>query len=350
MPKWLKHWSPVVAAALVVSAVSVARAQDPVAEFYRGKSINLIVGGAVGGGLDNYARLLARHIGKYIPGNPAIIPQNMPGAVSNKAASYLFAQAAKDGTAIGAIDAAAVLQPLLSRKSVPHDPSKFIFLGSANADVYLCIVRSDAPVKSFQETFTKEVILGATAEGAKAHDLPVLLDNVLGTKLRIVSGYAGTRELTLALEGGEVQGMCGLSWATLASQHPDWVARGIVRIIVQEDMKGHPEMNKMGVPLTVDFAKTDEDRQVMELAYSQSMFGRPHVLPPGVPPARVTALRAAYMAALRDTDLLADAAKNRLEIEPLPGEDFQAVVAKLYALPPKIIERAKQALIYKPPS
>jgi tripartite-type tricarboxylate transporter receptor subunit TctC len=338
------------AAALAVAAASTASAQDPVAEFYRGKSINLIVGGAVGGGLDNYGRLLARHIGKYIPGNPAIITQNMPGAVSNKAASYLYTQAAKDGTAIGAIDATAVLQPLLSGKPLPHDPSKFIFLGSANTDVYLCIVRSDAPVKSFQEAFTKEVILGATAEGAKAHDLPVMLNNVLGTKLRIVSGYAGTRELAIALERGEVQGMCGLSWATLASQNPDWVARGIVQIIVQEDTKGHPEMKKMGVPLAVDFAKTEEDRQAMDLVYSQSMFGRPHVIPPGVPVARVTALRAAYIAALRDKDLLADAAKNRLEIEPLPGEDFQALVAKLYALPPKIIERARQALIYKPPS
>jgi tripartite-type tricarboxylate transporter receptor subunit TctC len=344
------HWSVIVTVALTVSAAGMARAQDAVADFYRGKSINLLIGGAVGGGLDSYGRLLARHMGKFIPGNPNIVAQNMPGAVSNKAASFLYTQAPKDGTAIGALDATAVLQPLLSGKPLPHDPSKFIFLGSANTDVYLCIVRSDAPVKSFQETFTKEVILGATAEGAKAYDLPVMLNNVLGTKLRIVSGYAGTRELAIALERGEVQGMCGLSWATLASQNPDWVARGVVRILVQEDTKGHPEMKKMGVPLSVDFAKTDEDRQAMDLVYSQSTFGRPHVLPPGVPSERVAALRTAYMAALRDKDLLADAAKSRLEIEPLAGEDFQALVAKLYALPPKIIERAKQALIHKPPS
>jgi tripartite-type tricarboxylate transporter receptor subunit TctC len=338
------------AACAVCCIANAASAQDSIEQFYRGKTINIYIGSAAGGGYDGYARMLARHMGKYIPGNPIVLPQNMPGAGSNKAAGYVYLQAPRDGTAIGAIQPGAVLQPLLSDQQVQHDPSKFVYLGSANSDVYLCFVRSDAPVKSFKDTFSQEVIMGASAEGATLRDLPVMLDNVLGTKLRLVTGYAGSHEVTMAIERGEVHGMCGMGWASLAMQHPDWITRGMIRILAQEDMNGHPEVNKMGVPLTVEFAKTDEDRQVMELIYSQNVFGRPYVLPPGVPPGRVAALRQAFMAALKDKDLLAEAEKSRFEVGPMSGEDLQAKVARLFALPAKISERAKQALIYKAPA
>jgi len=337
----------------LVAAASAASAQtanrDAVEQFYRGKTINIYVGPAVGGGYDGYARLLARHLGKYIPGNPTIVAQNMPGAGSNKAAGFVYGQAPKDGTAIGAIQPGAVLAPLLSDQPVQHDSKKFIYLGSANSDVYLCFVRSDAPVKSFQETFTREVILGASAEGATLRDLPVMLDNVLGTKFRLVTGYAGSHEVTLAIEKGEVHGMCGMGWVSLAMEHPDWVPSGRMRILAQEDLKGYPALNRMGVPRTIDFAKTDEDRQVMELIYSQNVFGRPYVLPPGVPPERIAALRAAFTAALADKDLLEDAAKMRFEVGALSGADLEAMTSRLFALPTRISERAKHSLIYKPP-
>jgi len=345
------------AAAMALGAVTAAGgASDPVSaqegaeQFFRGKSINLYIGSSAGGGYDTYARVLARHFGKYIPGNPAIVPQNMPGAASNKLSGFIYSVAPKDGTAIGAIFPGAVLAPLLGDAALQHDPSKLIYLGSANSDVYTCVARTDVPVKTFQDAFTREVIVGASNEGGTTRDLPALSNNVLGTKFRVVAGYAGTREITLALERKEVDGLCGFGWASINASYPYWLTQNVVRILVQENARGHPDLNRMGVPLTVSFAKTEDDRQVLELVYGQSIFGRPFVLPPGVPPDRVAALRKAFMAAFADPELLAEAQKIKLDIEALSGEEVQALVSKAFSLPARITERAKQALIYKPPS
>jgi tripartite-type tricarboxylate transporter receptor subunit TctC len=336
------------AAACLFAGAASANAQESVEQFYRGKTVNIVVGSAVGGGFDGYARMVARHLGKHVPGNPVVVVQNMPGAGSNKAASFVALQAPKDGTTIGAIQPGAVVQPLVSDQAVPHDPSKFIMLGSGSYSVYLCMLRSDAPAKSFEETFTKEVIIGTSGEGSTLREMPIMLTNVLGAKLRLVSGYAGSREVLIAIERNEVHGICGMGWSSIAMQQREWIRNGTLKIIAQEDLKGHPEVNKMGVPLTISFAKTKEDRQVMEMMYSQSLFGRPYVLPPETPPERVTALRHAFMAALADKELLAEAERSGFDVGPMSGEDLQALVAKLYALPPEVIERAKQSLIYKP--
>jgi hypothetical protein len=204
-------------------------------------------------------------------------------------------------------------------------------------------------VKSFQETFDKEAIIGTSTEGASLRDYPMMLINVLGVKLRLIGGYAGSREIMIAMERNEVQGMCGMDWSSFLTQQRDWIGSGFARLLAQEDLKGHPEMNRAGVPLTISFAKTEEDRQVMEMIYSQNLFGRPYLVAPGVPPDRVAALRRAFATMLQDNALLAEAEKSGLDIGPMDGEELQALVAKLYALPPKIIERAKQSLIYKPP-
>src|SRR4051812_3112023 len=174
-------------------AMNAAAAQDAVEAFYRGKTVTITVGSAVGGGYDTYARLVGRHLGRFIPGNPTVVVQNMPGAGSNKAATYVALQAPNDGTAIGAVQAGAITWPLISDQPVPHDPSKFTMLGSANRSVYLCVVRSDAPVETFAETFDKEVIIGTSGEGASLRELPIMLVNVLGVKLRLIGGYAGSR-------------------------------------------------------------------------------------------------------------------------------------------------------------
>jgi tripartite-type tricarboxylate transporter receptor subunit TctC len=342
-----------IAAAVALEALAAtapAAAQDQVEQFYRGKSINLYIGSSAGGGYDTYARVLARHIGKYIPGHPTVVPQNMPGAASNKLAGFIYAVAPKDGTAMGAIFPGAVLAPLLGDAQLQHDPNKLIYIGSANSDVYTCAVRTDSPVKSFRDVFTRETIVGASNEGGTSRDMPALSNNVLGTKFRVVSGYAGTREMTLALERKEVDGLCGLGWTSINASYPHWLTQNIVRILVQENAKGHPDLNRMGVPLAVSFARTEDDRQVMELVYSQAIFGRPFVLPPGTPQERVAALRKAFMAAFADSELLAEAAKMKLDIEALSGGEVQALVTKAFALPPRITERAKQALIYRPPS
>ena len=337
-----------VAALAALAAANPVQAQDAVAQFYKGKQINLYIGTSAGGGYDTYARLLARRFSSYIPGNPAIIPQNMPGAGSNKLASFMYSVAPKDGTAVGAIFSGAILQPLVGDTPTQHDPSKFIYLGNANNEVFVCFARADALAKTFQDTFSKELIIGATNEGGSTRDFAAMLINVLGSKLRIVTGYAGSNEIMLAIERNEVQGLCGVGWSSIAAQHAQWLTNGFGKLIAQLATKGHPEMDKMGVPLAIDFAKTDEDRKVMELIYSQlpSPAGL-YVLPPGTPPDRVAALRKAFMAALQDNDTLAEAKKMDLDLDALEGGAVQAEVAKAYSMPANIVERAKQALVIK---
>jgi tripartite-type tricarboxylate transporter receptor subunit TctC len=334
------------AAACLIAAASGAPAQDA-SEFYKGKQISIVVGSSPGGGYDTYARLLARHFGSAIPGNPQIVVQNMSGAGSNRAAGYIYSVAAKDGTSIGAIFPGAVLQPLLSDVPVPHDPSKFVYLGSANSDVYVCYSRTDAPVKTFKDLFDKELIVGASNPGATTYDLPLLLNNILGTKFKIVTGYPGSREITIALERGEVQAACGLGWTGIETLHPDWFKDDTVRVLVQLSTKGHADLNKRGVPRAEEFARTDDERRVIQLVFSQGVFGRPYVLPPGVPADRVSVLRKAFIAALDDKALRAEAAKMQFDVDAMPGEELQKLVTDLYATPPHLIERARQALTVK---
>jgi hypothetical protein len=204
-------------------------------------------------------------------------------------------------------------------------------------------------VKSFKELLTQELIIGASQPGTSTRDYPAMLNNVTGTRTRLVSGYPGTREITLAIEKGEVQGLCGFSWSSLQAQRPDWVKGGFIRVLVQEHDKGNPDINKMGVPLAVDFAKTPEDRRVMELVYSSQTFGRPYMLPPGVPMERVTALRRAFLDTMRDDELLAEARKIGIVIDPISGEELQALAENIYATPAAIVEQVKQAVLYKAP-
>jgi tripartite-type tricarboxylate transporter receptor subunit TctC len=338
-----------VLAALVCFAAVPANAQDAVADFYRGKQIDIIVGSTAGGGYDAYARLISRHFSNHMPGNPAVVVENMPGAGSGKAAGYVYSVAPKDGTAMAAVFPGVLLDPLIGDVRVPYDPEKLDYVGNANSDVYICFLRSDAPAKTLQDTFSHEVILGVSNAGGTTRDLSTMLNNLIGTKFRIVGGYAGSKEITLAVERNEVQGACGIGWTGLPTLHPDWFANKLVNVIVQLDVKGHPDLNAMGVPLATQFAKTDEDRQVMELIESQGVFGRPYILPPGVPADRVAALRKAYMETMNDPALKAEAETMQLDTGAMSGDDLQALVTRLYALPPAIVARARQALIYAPP-
>jgi tripartite-type tricarboxylate transporter receptor subunit TctC len=334
-----------VAAALALSAPAAA---EDAARFYARKDITLYIGSTPGGGYDSYARLLARHWSEHIPGHPTIVPTNMPGAGSNKLAYYIYAVAPKDGTAIGAIFPGAILAPLIGDKPVQHDPRKFGYVGSVNTEVFICTVRSDAPVKSFKDAFTTEVRVAASAAGGSSRDFPLMLDSVLGTKFKVVAGYPGSREMMLAVEQGEVEGLCGVGISSFAEAQPDWIPSGKVIPIAQEALKPDPEMSARHVPLTVDFATTDEQRQVLALMYSQEVFGRPYVVAPGVPPERLAALRQSFMATLRDPATLADAKRIRLQIDPTSGEEVQKLVAKTFATPPNIVARLKQAIATNP--
>jgi tripartite-type tricarboxylate transporter receptor subunit TctC len=344
----------VIAISIVALAHDSALTQDAVAQFYKGKQITVIVGSSAGGGYDIYARLLSRHIAKYIPGNPTMVVSNMSGAGSNAAAAHVYNVAPKDGTVIGALQNSAVLDALLDAllgdtRRLRHDATKFVHLGSATIDHYVCIARADAPVTSFKDLLTQELIIGASQPGTSTRDYPAMLNNMTGTRIRLVSGYPGTREIMLAIEKDEVKGLCGFSWSSLQAQRPDWLKSGFIRVLVQEHDKGNPAINKMGVPLAVDFAKTPENRKVMELIYSSETFGRPYMVSPGVPAERVAALRAAFTAAMRDKELLAEADKIGLIVDPISGEELQALAEKIYATPANIVEQAKQAMVYRAP-
>ena len=340
------------AAAAMIALATPAGAQDAgdaVAAFYRGKTLTIIVGSSPGGGYDLYGRLIARFLGRHVPGAPGVVVQNMPGAASNVAAANVYNIAPKDGTVIGAIFMGAVVDPLFGDiKRRTHDTQKFQYIGNANADAYVCLVRGDAPVKSLGDAFDKELVVGGSADGASTRDFPSMLRNLLGVKFRIVAGYPGTREINLALEKGEIQGACGETWSSVAATYPAWFKSGLVKPLVQEANVGYPELDRMGVPLTRAFAKTDEQRQILELVYSQAAFGRPYVVAPEVPAERVAALRKAFMETMTDPELVAEARKINVDIAPTSGEDLQALIGKLYATPADVVAKARAAIAFKP--
>jgi tripartite-type tricarboxylate transporter receptor subunit TctC len=331
-----------------------ALAQDSVAQFYKGRQITVIVGSSAGGGYDIYARLLARHMPKYIPGNPSIIVSNMPGAGSNAAGAQIYHVAPKDGTFSGAPQNSAIMDALFdatlgNARRLRHDATKLIHIGSATTDHYVCIARSDAPIKTFQQALTQEFLIGASQPGTSTRDYPAMLNNTTGAKIKQVSGYPGTREITLAIEKNEVHGLCGFSWSSLQAQKPDWIKSGFIRVIVQEHDKGNPEINKMGVPLAVDFATSPENRKIMELIYSSETFGRPYLTAPDVPAERVAALRKAFLETMADKELLADAQRIGLSIDPISGEDLQRLAADIFATPVPFVEKTKDAMVYRAP-
>jgi tripartite-type tricarboxylate transporter receptor subunit TctC len=333
----------------LIGGAAPAVAQDAIAQFYRGRQVEIIVGSTPGGGYDTYARLLARHMTRHIPGNPTLEVQNMPGAGGNKATGYVYAVAPQDGTVIGAVFPGAILEPLLGDKTqIAHDPAKLGYLGSANEDDYLCFARADGPIKNFADLFSHEMIVAASAEGGTSRDLPAMANNVLGTRFKIVAGYPGNREMALAVENGEVQGQCGIGWSAIMAQRPQWIRDHYITLLSQASIKGLASITAMGVPLTTSFAKSEEDRQVLELVYSQGVMGRPYIVGPGVPAERLAALRQSFVATLNDAALRADAERAKLDLDYVDGSDLQDLVSKLYATPQRIVDRAKQALIYRP--
>jgi tripartite-type tricarboxylate transporter receptor subunit TctC len=331
----------------VLSCIGPVQAQNAadkdIEAFYRGKTIQIIVGSSAGGGYDTYARMIARYFGKHVAGNPNVIVSNMPGAGGNVAANSLYNISPKDGTVIGAFQSGVILEPVLGLTPVKHDPSKFHYLGSANDDVYICIARSDSNVQTFDDVLKNELIVGASGSSSTS-DYPAVLNAVLGSKFKIVLGYPGSREISLAIEKGEAQGACGLAWPSIAVTQQGWFDTGKVKVIVQTHAIGYPELNAKGIPLAATFAKTDDQRAMLALLFSQSRFGRPYVLAPEVPAPRVAALRKAFADTMVDPELKAEAAKMKLDIDAVPGADVEEIVRKVYASPPDIIARTKQAV------
>ena len=330
--------------ALALLVAAPAKAQDPSA-FWRGKTISIIVGSSAGGGYDAYARILGRYIGKHLPGNPTVVVNNMPGAASNIMAGYVASVAPRDGTVIGAPFSTQPLAPILEDAgSLRYDPQKLIYIGSANEDTYVCVARRDGPLKTFSDAFRIESVMGGTAETGSTGYLPVLLNNVLGAKFRVVFGYPGSREVMMAIDKSEVHGMCGLGWSTIHSQYADFLKSDRIFPLVQESLKGHAAMDRLGIPRAGDFARTEEQRRILEIIYAQKTFGRPFFISAETPAARIEALGKAFMSTWRDPDLLAEAKRLGLEIGPITGEELQTILAKIYGSSDEVKRKAREAI------
>ncbi len=320
-------------------ASAPALAQDA-NEFYKGKTITIIAGSSAGGGLDLYARLLSRYISRHIPGNPQIIVQDVPGAGSLTAARQLYSIAPKDGTQFGIVLPGALLDPLFNKQDLAaFDPTKFNYLGNGNAETIVCITRRDAPVQSFGDVFKTELVVGGTGPGSSLVDYPVITKSLLNAKIKLISGYKGSREVSLAVQQGEVQGVCGLTWSSAKQQYPDiFKPDGFVKVLVQEDSQPHPELQKLGVPSALSFVKDPVQHTALEVLYSQGIISRPFMLPPNVPADRVALLRKAFTEAFADPELLAEAEKGKLDVKINSGAEVQALVDKLYATPKNVID------------
>jgi tripartite-type tricarboxylate transporter receptor subunit TctC len=334
----------IAALALVCGATPHARAED-VADFYQGKTVELIVGASSGGTYDTYARALARHLSGHIPGKPNVVAKNVVGAGSLIAARNLYFQAPKDGTVIGTIMRGAVMEPLLGDKeNANFDSRKFNFLASAStANDGTCIVRADAKVQTFKQLFDEQLTVGASGRGSAITDMPRYVNNLLNTKIKIIAGYKGTPETILAFERGEIEGICGLQYRDLPRQIPSW-SEGKAKVIVQLGMRSDDEMSKRKIPVIWDFVSSPDDRTVLELVFGQLEFGRPFVAPPGVPAARVAALRKAFGDTLAEPQFTADIERLQLDLDPRSGEEVQALVEKLFAAPPALVARARKVV------
>ena len=324
--------------ALAVVLAQPADAQS-VEEFYKGKTINLVIGYSVGGGYDLYARHLARHIGKYIPGRPAIVPQNMTGAGSLRAAQYLYAAAAKDGSVFGTFGRTIALSPLL--QGAQFDGTKFAWLGSVTNDVSTCVTWHTSPVKTWSDMLEKPVTLGGEGSGADPDVFALLYKNVFGAKIKLVTGYHGTNDTALAMERGEVDGLCGLSWSTMKGRHMQWVRDKKINIIVQAAFSKQPDM--ADVPLITELANPEQLEIVKFILTAQEM-ARPFAAPPGIPEDRKAALVAAFEQTMKDAEFLAEGEKLNIDVNPVSAKALDAMLAELYAAPKSVIERAAQAI------
>jgi tripartite-type tricarboxylate transporter receptor subunit TctC len=328
--------------AFAIGPLSTHHAQAQ-ADFYRGKTIDLMIGYSVGGGYDVYARLIARHMGKHIPGNPVVTPKNMEGAGSLRLANWLYNVAAKDGHVFGTIGRGTGFDPLLGSKTAQFDGTKFNWIGSANDEVSVCVVwNGRSKVTKFDDLLTQELPVGGTGAAADTDQFPRIINGVLGTKMKIITGYPGGNDVNLALERGEVDGRCGWSWSSVKSTRANWMSEKKITILMQLSLAKHPDLPD--VPLIVDLAKNEEQRQILKLIFARQALGRPFLAPPGVPADRVAILRKAFMDTMADKEFLAEADKAQLEITPIAGEQIQKLVGEVYQTPSAVAHKAAEIL------
>ena len=316
-------------------------AADAVADFYKGKTVSMYIGYTTGGGYDIYARTVARYMGKHIPGNPAIVPRNQPGAGSLLLTNMIANTLPRDGTVLGVVSRGAFMEPLFENPEAKFKAEDFTWIGSANNEVSVCVSWHTSGVTKVEDMVTRGMIVGGTGPGADTDTFPIVMNNVLGTKLKLVTGYPGGNDALLAMERGEVEGRCGYSWSSAKSAKADWLRDKKINVLVQMSTDKHPDLPN--IPLVMDMAKNDKDRQILELVFARQAWGRPFVSTPGVPADRAKALQDAFMATMKDPEFLADADKQKLEIEPLPGHRIDQLIRQVAKAPKDVIEAARIA-------
>ena len=319
-----------------------AWAQDAVADFYRGRTVTLIVCYSAGGGYDTYSRILARHLGKHIPGNPTIVVQNMPGAGSLKMTNYLYNVAPKDGSTIGIFSRGMAMEPLIGGTNVAFDSTKMTWLGSGTNEVSVFVTWHTSPVKTWHDVVTKDFTVGGEGSGSDPDTYALLLKNAFGAKLKLITGYPGTAEIAIALERGEVDSRASWSWSSLKTLKPNWIAEKKVNFPVQLNLTKGAELQD--VPLITEFATSDKQRQMLKLILSRQEMARPYAAPPGIPEDRKTALRKAFDETWADPDLLAEMKARGQEVNPVSGAALDKLIAELYATPKAVVEETRKAI------
>ena len=322
----------------MVAAMPVM-AQD-LAMPWKGKPIQMVVGSAPGGGYDAFARLLAPHLARHLPGQPTIVIQNMPGAGSLLASNHLYNLAPRDGTVIGGLNPQMSTEPLVRPERAKYDPRRLSWIGSTLRETHVALVWHDSPVQNFDDVFSRELIVAGS--GGATDTFPNFLNFLLNTKFKVISGYKGTREGMLAMERGEVTANGGTTWASLKATQGQWLQDGKVKVILQYGLNKHPELAT--VPWIYDYAKTADDRAAMNLVFARQEFGRPYAGPPDMPAPILALYRQAFDATMKDPVFLADADKRKLDLDPITGDQIQKLIDDLYTSSPAVVARVKVIL------
>jgi tripartite-type tricarboxylate transporter receptor subunit TctC len=329
---------------VVVAANAAAQpaASDTVADFYRGKTLTVMVGHEAGTGYDFFGRTLSRHISRHLAGSPNAVTQNMPGAGGLRAANWLYNVAAKDGTVVSVLAPETALKPIFGDAAANYEPAKFTWIGNMDESVATCVVSASSGIKSLDELLKREAVFGATGSAAPTSKFAYALINFVGAKIKVVQGYKGSNNLRIALNRGEIEGACGPSHSTLKTQWKDDMDSGRIRVLAQFGLKKLPELKDAAH--IYDYAKSDDDRAIFDVAFGPHVLGRPVIGPPGIPADRMRALRAAFEQTVKDPELLTETAKLGLEIRPSSGPEVEALVARFASFPKSVIERATAGL------
>ncbi|MEA2904806.1 MAG: hypothetical protein QOI12_2193 [Alphaproteobacteria bacterium] len=330
------------AVAIFALAPQLSAHAESVEEFYRAHPVTVVIGFPVANAYDTYGRAVARHLGKHIPGNPAVVPLNRPGAGSLTAANFLYNSAPKDGSTIGLFNRSIPLEPLMGNTQARFDGRKFTWLGSVGNEVSVCVGWHSVAVKSWSDLLTRDFVAGAASFSADTGVFALVLKNVFGAKIRIITGYPGGAEMSLAMEKGEIDGRCGWSWSGVKSTKPDWLSGRQINVLVQLGLQKSDELPD--VPLIMDLAANDEQRGILKVIFSRQEFAWPFAAPPDIPEDRSQALRDAFAATLKDPEFLDDARKIQIDVNPISGAAVERLIDDLYQTPEGVMAKVRNII------